>query len=109
MTLREKNCLDDVDTWQTVDCLFLFFIDSSYINLRESQAAVSQQTTDNLDVCSVGQQLSTETMPSAMPGDVLVNTSLLCPMAQGFQAHGVRGQVKDIIILGISSLYTYYI
>ena len=48
-----------------------------------------QQTADNLDICSIGQQLSTKTMTPAMPGDVLVNTSLLRPMAQGFQAHGV--------------------
>ena len=48
-----------------------------------------QETADNLYVCTIIQQLGSKTMPSTVPGYMLINTSLLCPMTQGFQAHGV--------------------
>lgn len=76
-------------------------IDGTGVFLRVGEAAGY-----GLDVGSVAQQVCSATVTGAVPGDVLFDTGTGDPMAQGFQAHGMRRQWEDdliaIAILGLT-------
>lgn len=81
-------------------------IDGTGVFLGVGEATVSEDAGDGLDVGTVAQQVRSATVTGTVPGDVLFDTSTGDPVAQGFQAHGMRRQWEDdliaVAILGLS-------
>lgn len=81
-------------------------IDGAGVFLGVGEAAVSEDAGYGFDVGSVTQQVSSATVTGAVPGDVLLDAGAGHPVAQGFQAHGMRRQWEDdliaVAILGLT-------
>lgn len=81
-------------------------IDGTSVFLGVGEATVSEDTGYGLDVGTVAQQICSTTMTGAVPDDVLFDTGTGDPVAQGFQAHGMRRQWEDdliaVAILGLT-------
>ena len=73
-------------------------IDGTGVFLGVGEAAVSEDAGYGLDVGSVAQQVCAAAVTSAVPGDVFFNSGTGDPVAQGFQAHGMRRQWEDDLI-----------
>lgn len=65
-------------------------IDGAGVFLGVGEAAVSEYAGYGLDVGTVAQQVRSATVTGAVPGDVFLDTGTGDPVAQGFQAHGMR-------------------
>mgnify|MGYP006872130550 CR=1 FL=1 len=52
----------------------------------------------SLDVGSIAQQVRSAAMTGAVPGDMFLDSGASHPVAQGFQAHGMRRQWEDDLI-----------
>ena len=65
-------------------------IDGTGVFFGVGEAAVAEDTGNGLDVGSVAEEIGAAAMTGAMPGDVLFDTGTGNPVAQGFQAHGMR-------------------
>lgn len=62
------------------------------------EAAVAEDAGDGFDVGSVAQQVGAAAVAGAVPGDVLLDAGAGYPVAQSFQAHGMRRQREDYLI-----------
>ena len=76
--------------WHGIDCCLFEGIDSAGVFLGVSETAVAEDAGYGLDVGSVAQQVGSTAMTGAVPGDVFLDTGTGDPVAQGFQAHGMR-------------------
>ena len=81
-------------------------IDGAGVFLGVGEAAVAEDTGNGLDVGSVAEEVCAAAVAEAMPGDVFLDTGTGDPVAQGFQAHGMRRQWEDdliaVAILGLT-------
>ena len=81
-------------------------IDGASIFLSVGETAVSEDAGDGLDVGTVAQRVRSATVTGTVPGDVLLDAGASHPVAQGFQAHGMRWQWEDdliaVAILGLT-------
>ena len=59
---------------------------------------MSEDAGYGLDVGAVAQQVCSAAVAGAVPGDVFLDTGTGDPVAQGFQAHGMRRQWEDDLI-----------
>lgn len=81
-------------------------IDGSGVFLGVGEAAVSEDAGYGLDVGTVAEEVGAAAVAGAVPGDVLFDTGASHPVAQGFQAHGMRRKWEDnlitVAILGLT-------
>lgn len=81
-------------------------IDGASVFLGVGEATVSEDAGYGLDVGTVAQQICSATVAGAVPSDMFLDTGASHPVAQGFQAHGMRRQWEDdlitVAILGLT-------
>lgn len=63
-----------------------------------SETAVAEDAGNGLDVGTVAQQVRSATVAGAVPRDMFLDAGASQPVAQGFQAHGMRRQWEDDLI-----------
>lgn len=67
---------------------------------------MSEDAGYGLDVGTVAEEVGAAAVAGAVPGDVFLDTGASHPVAQGFQAHGMRRQWEDdliaVAILGLT-------
>lgn len=71
-----------------------------------SETAVAEDAGNGLDVDTVAEEVCAAAVTGAVPCDMFLDTSTGDPVAQGFQAHGMRRQWEDdliaVAILGLT-------
>ena len=70
-------------------------IDGAGVFLGVGESAVTEDAGNGLDVGTVAQQVRSATVAGAVPSDMFLDAGTGDPVAQGFQAHGVAGSVKE--------------
>ncbi len=73
-------------------------VDCAGVFLGVGETAVAEDAGYGLDVGSIAQKVCSAAMTGAVPGYVLFDTGTCDPVAQGFQAHGMRRQWEDYLI-----------
>ena len=75
-----------VECWQAVDGILLQLINGTGVFLGVLQAAVAEEAGNGLDVGTVVEDVHGEGVASAVPTDVLVDTSTFYPSLDGLAA-----------------------
>ena len=75
-----------VECWQAFDGILLQLINGTGVFLGVLQSAVAEQAGNGLDVGAIVEDVHGKGVASAMPADVLVDTSTLHPSLDGLTA-----------------------
>jgi len=73
-------------------------IDGTGVFLGVGEAAVPEVAGYGLDVGSVAEEVGSTTVTGAVPSYMFLDAGASHPLAQGFQAHGMRRQWEDDLI-----------
>ena len=73
-------------------------IDGAGVFLGVGKTAVPEDAGYGLNVGTVAEEVGSAAVAGAVPGDMFFDTGTGNPVAQGFQAHGMRWQWEDDLI-----------